>query len=53
VKGVTWRVVNDSGGRGQPGFRVVYDAQIERRQTPTLDLGIMGHSTDSADSVPG
>jgi hypothetical protein len=48
-----WRVVNDGGGRGQPGFRVVYDAQIERRQTPTLDLGVVGHSTDSAESVPG
>jgi hypothetical protein len=30
----------------------VDDAQIERRQTPTLDLDVVGHSTDSVDSVP-
>ena len=26
------------------GLRVVYDAQIERRQMPTLNLGICGNN---------
>jgi hypothetical protein len=30
----------------------VDNVQIERRRLPTLDLDIVGHSADSADSVP-
>jgi hypothetical protein len=33
-------------------YLFVDDAQIERRQMPMLDLDIIGHSTDSVDSVP-
>jgi hypothetical protein len=30
----------------------VDDTQIERRRLPMLDLDVVGHSTDSVDSVP-
>jgi hypothetical protein len=32
-------------------YLFVYDTQIECQQMPTLDLDIVGHSTDSMDSV--
>jgi hypothetical protein len=42
------------GGGGGFGRRCLFvdDIQIERRRLPTLDLDIVGHSTNSADSVP-
>jgi hypothetical protein len=42
----------DGGGSGERVCLFVDDTQIEWRQTPTLDLDVVGHSTDSADSVP-
>ena len=33
----------DDGGCERVGFGVVDHAQIDRRQTPTIDLGVAGH----------
>ena len=35
--------VVDDGGCERVGFGVVDHAQIDRRQTPTIDLGMAGH----------
>jgi hypothetical protein len=40
------------GGGGESVSLFVDDTQIERRHLPTLDLDMVGHSTDSAESVP-
>ena len=39
----SWVGVVDDGGCERVGFGVVDHAQIDRRQTPTIDLGVAGH----------
>jgi hypothetical protein len=43
--------VVDGGGGGEC-LLFVDDTQIKRWCLPTLDLGVVVHSTNSADSVP-
>ena len=38
----SWVGVVDDGGCERVGFGVVDHAQIDRRQTPTIDLGVAG-----------
>ena len=33
----------DDGGGERVGFGIVDHAQIDRRQTPTINLGVAGH----------
>ena len=35
--------VVDDGGHERAGFGVVDHAQIDHQQTPTIDLGVVGH----------
>ena len=45
--------VVDDGGCERAGFGVVDHAQIDRRQTPTIDLAVAGHCCGiPSDSVP-
>ena len=45
VRVMSWVGVVDDGGHEGVGFGVVDHAQIDHRQTPTIDLGMTGHSS--------
>jgi hypothetical protein len=45
-------VVDKGDGSGRTMFVVFDDTQIKCWHLLTLDLGIIGHSTDSTDSIP-
>ena len=47
-----WVGVVHDGGCERVGFGVVDHAQIDRRQTPTIDLGIVCVVEGAPDSVP-